>query len=416
MTADLFSRPEWRLVVALAIGLLIGIERERRKGDGPNRAPAGLRTFGLVALLGGLALASGSTALLVLAGLFTGAAIIVAYVRHDGGDPGLTSEVALFATFVLGALAQSEPLLAFGAGVVVVVLLAARQTLHDFVRDSLTHRELNDGLIFAMAAIVVLPLLPDRALDPWGVFNPFALWRLLVAMMALSALGYVAQRLLGPRLGPLAAGVAAGFVSTSAAIVTFGARTRDGNAAGPAAAGGVAAMTGSLLYLMGLMAAVDPALARTLVLPFGAGLVATAAYGVLLAWHGARGGPAADLLPGRAFAPGLLLFFTAMVAVFAAINTAVAAWFGGTGIVAASAAAGLADVHATAASLAALTVPGVVPRTVAEVALLAALTANMAVKVPAAFAAGTGAYAWRISIGLAVLIAAVWIGYLISTA
>lgn len=416
MTEDLFARPEWRVLVALAIGLLIGIERERHKGAGPRRAPAGLRTFGLVGFLGGLAMASGSTVLVVLAGLFTGVAIIVAYARHPTDDPGLTTEVALFATFVLGVLAQTEPLLALAAGVVVAVLLAARQPLHRFVRESLTRREINDGLIFAMAATVVLPLLPDRALDPWGVFNPFALWRLLVAMMALSALGYVAQRLLGPRLGLLAAGVAAGFVSTSAAIVTFGARTRGGNAAGPAAAGGVAAMTGSLVYLMALTAAVDPLLAHALLWPFGLALVATALYGVILAWRELRGSAAGEVLPGRAFAPALLLVFTVLVAVFAAVNTAIAGWFGTAGIVAASAAAGLADAHAAAASLAALTVSGGVSRPVAALALVTALTANMAVKVPAAIAAGTGAYAWRICGGLAVLIAGLWAGYLISTA
>ena len=104
------------LAVALGIGLLVGIERERRKGEGAGRGSSGVRTFALVALLGGLTAAMDIDALVVAGAVFVGAATLMAYALGSDDHPGLTSETALLVTFVLGALAQSEPGLAAGAG------------------------------------------------------------------------------------------------------------------------------------------------------------------------------------------------------------------------------------------------------------------------------------------------------------
>src|SRR5262249_58917361 len=114
--------------------------------------------------------------------------------------------------------------MALGAGVAVALLLAIRTTLHHFARDVLTEREFFDGLIFFIAAAVVLPLLPNRPIDPFGLFNPFALWRLMVVLMALSAAGYITLRLVGPRYGLAIAGFASGFVSSTACIAAMGGR------------------------------------------------------------------------------------------------------------------------------------------------------------------------------------------------
>jgi uncharacterized membrane protein (DUF4010 family) len=204
------NRPEWPLLVALAIGLLIGLERERRKGEGTSRSPAGLRTFALVGLLGGVTALSGDVAFVVIAGAFVALGALTAYGLGDRKDPGLTGEVTLVATFSLGVLAQTRPVVAFETGVVIAALLAFRVQLHTFVRKRISDQELLDALTFAVAAVVILPLLPNRAVDPFGLLNPFTLWRLAVVAMALSFLGYGAQRLLGGRNGLLVAGLAAG--------------------------------------------------------------------------------------------------------------------------------------------------------------------------------------------------------------
>src|SRR5665647_322332 len=149
------------LAVALGIGLLIGAERERRKGEGPSRSPAGIRTFTVTSLAGAISFIVDGEVLLAVA---TAGVIILtaaAYWRGHEDDPGLTSEIALILTVLLGGLSMQQPALAAGIAVVVAVLLAARSRLHRFVHSVLSEDELNDALIFAGATLVVLPLVPD---------------------------------------------------------------------------------------------------------------------------------------------------------------------------------------------------------------------------------------------------------------
>src|SRR5476649_985543 len=154
LTTALLASPAWHFLVALSIGLLIGVERECHKGAGAKRASEGLRTFSLIALLGGLTAQTGSVALIALGGLFTAIAALAGYWLGDRRDPGLTTEAALVVTFVLGVMAQTEPALSLGSSVGVTILLAARTPLHHFVRDVLTKQELLDGIVFAVAALV----------------------------------------------------------------------------------------------------------------------------------------------------------------------------------------------------------------------------------------------------------------------
>ncbi|HEX9521455.1 MAG TPA: MgtC/SapB family protein, partial [Reyranella sp.] len=116
-------------LVALGIGLLIGIDRERKKGEGPTRQAAGLRTFTLTALLGAVAIAAGGELLLAAAALGVVAFAGLSYWRARDSDPGLTTETALVLVTLLGGLAIREPAFAAALGVVVAVLLAARSAL-----------------------------------------------------------------------------------------------------------------------------------------------------------------------------------------------------------------------------------------------------------------------------------------------
>jgi uncharacterized membrane protein (DUF4010 family) len=186
---------------ALGIGLLMGLERERRKGEGDLRAAAGLRTFAVTSLLGYLTIQVGGALLLGFVVLALGALVTTAYWRNLDKDPGITTEVALFAILVLGALCASAPALATSIGVVMVGLLASRQPLHHFVRSQLSAAELRDGLILLIAALVVLPLAPDRFLGPYNAINLRTICILTVMLMAVGALGHVAVRTLGTRYG-----------------------------------------------------------------------------------------------------------------------------------------------------------------------------------------------------------------------
>jgi uncharacterized membrane protein (DUF4010 family) len=212
---------------ALGGGLLIGIERERRKGSGPTRALAGVRTFSLAALAGAGAMAVGQPFLVAAGAMLIAGLASIAYWRNRSRDPGVTTELALLVTYLLGVLGMDHPGIAAGGAVVVTALLASRRTLHEFSVDTLTEPELRDGLVFAAAALILLPLLPNQPV-PWAAgANPRRLWGLVVLFMALQAAGYVALRAAGARLGLALSGLAAGFVSSTGTIAALGARARE---------------------------------------------------------------------------------------------------------------------------------------------------------------------------------------------
>jgi len=402
---------EWRLFVALAIGLLIGIERERHKQDGTDSAPEGLRSFALVSLLGGLAFQTGSIIMLALAGLFTIVVVLAGLWTGARGNHSITTEVALVIALTLGMLAQSRPGLAISASVVVVAVISSRAPLHRFVREYLTVQDLRDGLVFSIAAVVVLPLLPDRAIDPFGLVNPFALWRLAVVLMGLSALGYWAMRAFGPQYGLPLSGFAGGFVSSTATIASMGARSKaEPGLVIPCAAGGVASILGSLLFLTALVGAADPAILSPLVKPFGTAASAILIYALILAWR-ARMVEAAPAGASRAFDLRTILIFAGLVGAFSLVSWALISWLGEAAILASVIATALIDAHAAAVSVATLVASGKLDAGSGAFAILTGFSANMIAKVPAAFALGTRAFARRVSGGLFVLVAGLWAGF-----
>ncbi|WP_426032587.1 MgtC/SapB family protein [Caulobacter sp. DWP3-1-3b2] len=412
--APLLSRPEWPLLVALAVGLLIGLERERRKGEGASRSPAGLRTFALVGLLGGVAALIGNTGLILVAGSFVAIGALTAYALGDRKDPGLTGEVALVVTYVLGVLAQTRPAVALEAGVVVAALLAFRVQLHRFVRERITDQELLDALTLAIAAIVILPLLPNRAIDPFGLLNPFTLWRLAVVAMALNFLGYVAQRLLGGRYGLLVAGLAGGLVSSTAAVAAMGARSKDQpDLAAASAAGAVASMIGSLGYLAAIIGAVSPRLVVILAAPLGFSTVLMFIYAGLLVHRTPKPITKPEAV-GRAFNGGAVLLFVALVGGFSLASELLIRWLGAPGALIGTAVMGLADAHAASVSMATLLAGGRLAVAAAALGVVLTLTTNMAVKIPTAFIAGSRSYGWHVTIGVGLLLAGLWLGGLLA--
>lgn len=403
----LFESLEGRLAVALGIGLLIGSERERRKGSGPAREAAGVRTFALVALVGGAAGALGDALAVAAGALAVGSLATASYVLGDRKDPGLTSEAALVLAYALGALAQTEPRAALACGVLATTLLALRAPLHRFTR-LLSEDELRDALVFAVAAAVVLPLLPDRPLDPWGTLNPFTLWRLVVVLMMMSAAGYLAQRALGPRYGMAVAGLAGGFVSGSATIAAMGSRARSTpDLLRAACAGGTASMVATFVQLAILVGAADPSLLAMLAWPLGVGGGLAAGWAGVAAW-GARHDDAAAP-KGHAFKLSTAILFAVLVTVVGVASTLAREWLGAGGALATSAVAGLADAHSSSAAAAAMSAAGRLDRTIAAAAVLVAVTANSATKVVLAFTSGPRRYAFAISAGLVLVLAGMWL-------
>lgn len=384
---DLPQLPLERLLAALAIGLLVGIERERRKGDG--RATAGMRTFAVAALLGALAIHLGGGPLLAVALLSLAAYSIAGYLREKSDDPGLTTETALLAVCLLGALAIGDPPRATAAGVALTVLLAAREGMHAFARKTLSDSEIRDGLLFLVAALLVLPLAPDAPLKWLPFVNPQALWRLVVLVMAIGGAGYIALRAAGPRYGLPLAGFAGGFVSSTLTIGAMAGRV----AAAPhllrgAAAGASLSNVATMLQLAALLAVAGPALLGPLVLPITAAGGAAALAGMLQGWRAVRETGDEVVTPGRAFNPKTAVLFALLVVGMGGVGAWLSARFGGAGLAVAAACAGLMDVHAAAAAVAGLVAAGRIEPEAGGVPVLLALTVNCGSKLIAARSGG----------------------------
>jgi uncharacterized membrane protein (DUF4010 family) len=395
--------------VALGCGLLIGVERERRKGRGAGRAPAGVRTFTLVALSGAVLQYLGSTALIVCGALLILLLVTVSHLRSRSRDPGVTTEVALFVSFLLGLLAMREPALAAAGAVVVAALLAAREPLQRFSTQLLSEQELRDALLLAAAALVVLPLVPDRAL-PWlAGFNPRRMWALVVLIMALQAAGYVALRLAGARIGLALSGLASGFVSSTATVAALGSRARQSPQTWLACVSGAWLSTvATAVQLMLICVSLHPPLWSRLWPP----LAAMGAAALLLGLAAFRRSPpgAAAIERGRAFSLRQSVGFALLLTAVSLAVGWVQQHYGEAGARAAAAVAGLADVHAAGASLAGLAAAGRLSDAQALGALLIAVSTNTCSKIVAAWLSGHRRYALLSSAGLVLIAAVAWIG------
>jgi uncharacterized membrane protein (DUF4010 family) len=389
------AHPATGVAVALGIGLLIGLERERRKRDSAVGMAGGLRTHAVVALAGALAMQFPGLLLVAAGAMFVGALVVVAYWRSRSVDPGITSEVTLFTTYLLGAYATVQPMLAAAIGVVVALTLLLREALHRFVSRTLTEREVLDMMLLAAAALVLLPLLPDRAVDGLGVVNPRRVGQLTLLVLAINGLGHIALRWLGPGRGLPLAGFFGGFVSSAATIGAMGLKVRAMPTRTRLIA--VAALCSSIataLQVLMVLAVVHPPLMVGWTLP-ALLMTAVAVASAWLLWRGGTEFTAGDGVAdeSRAFQPLHALAFSATVTAL----TWVAAWlvqrFGEAGALFGIGLGGLADAHSAAASAGALAAEGVLALPAASLAILLALVANTATKLVVAATTGGLRYA-----------------------
>jgi uncharacterized membrane protein (DUF4010 family) len=401
----------FRLASAIAIGLLIGAERERRKSSRSFVTSAGIRTFALASLAGGLSLILGGELLLTIVVASVAVLTAVGYVRTRDQDPGLTTETALILVVLLGALAQRDVRFASGVAVVVTILLAARERLHRFVSSVLSEEELTDALILAAATLVVLPLMPNRYLGPYAAINPRTIWKIVVLMMSISGLGYVAVRLVGVRFGLPISGLASGFVSSTATIASMGERARATPALmRSAVAAAVLSTVATVLQMAAVIAATNEATLRVLRIPLLASGLVAIAYGVVLTMLSLRQKTTETTVAGRAFSLRTALFFSGLIAVVLLVSAALRTWIGTTGVLITAAVAGFADTHSAAVSVASLVASNKLTPTDAVIPILTAMTTNTFSKAVFAFTSGGRPYALRVFPGLVLVMAAAWLG------
>ncbi len=414
---ELFERTEIRIAVALIVGLVIGAEREQRLAESPTvHKSAGIRTFAIVALLGAVGMLLEQPMALAVLAAGVVAASLVAYALGDRTDPGLTSEAALMLTFGLGALAIPQPQIALAVGIVTALLLAFRQHIHDVVKDVLSPVELRDALIVAGAVLVALPLMPDRAVDPFGVVNPFVLWRLVTLILAIHLGAHVARRMLGARWGTPIAGFASGFVSSSATIAAMGADAKKEPSRLSAALSGATASTVATFVQMGvLVTAASPDLGRRLAVPLGLGGLAAALVAAFFARSATSAETSSEKQVSAVDLRGAAMF-ALLVTVASLVSLGGRALAGDAGAVIAAVIAALADAHAAAASVGSLAMAGAVEPELAVIAVLACLSTNSVTKIVLAFGAGDRRYGVRITVATLAVLAAAWIGWAVTPA
>lgn len=399
------------LAVALGIGLLIGAERERSKGIDPDRSLAGIRTFTIVALLGAVSTVVNFWLLVVSVVCVTVFAAIAYVVRVDK-HPGLTTEITLVFTVILGGLAMNAPSLAASLAVTASILLAAKEPIHGFVRGAVTKDELNDFLILAAATLIVLPLVPNEFIGPFSAINPRNLWLIVILVMLISALGHLALRLFGGRIGLPLVGLVSGFISSIATVGAMGERAKETPyLIGSAVAGAVLSSLSTILQLTLLLAAIHRPTLQALAAPLIFGGVSVAIYGLVVTLSSFHKNGAEVTKPSRSFSVKTALILAAVIAVVLITSAALKAWFGQAGLVVASGVAGLADVHASTISVASLAAAGNLSATNAVIPILVAFSVNAVSKAVAAVVSGGKEFALQVIPGLIIQVLATWLGW-----
>jgi uncharacterized membrane protein (DUF4010 family) len=408
----LIDNAHWlNLAVALGIGLLIGAERERSKADGGDRTIAGVRTFTIASLLGAVS-TSVNFWLLVVSIICVTVFVATAYFTRRDEDPGLTTDISLVFTVILGGLAMTTASMAASLAVAAAILLAAKEPIHGFVRGVVTKDEMIDFLILAAATLIVLPLVPNALVGPFDAINPRNLWLIVILVMFIGALGHLALRLLGSRTGLPLVGLVSGFISSIATIGAMGARVRKTpDLIGTAVAGATLSSLSTVLQLVMLLAAIHPPTLHALKVPLLFGGLTIALYGLVITLNSFNHQSQELSKPSRSFSVKTALTLALVIAVVLIASAALKAWFGQAGLVVASAVAGLADVHASTISAASLAASNKITAANAAVPILVAFSANAISKVITAAVTGGKVFFQQVTLGLVLQVSAIWLGW-----
>jgi uncharacterized membrane protein (DUF4010 family) len=401
------------LATAIAVGLLIGLEREQTKqareaaGEPKHSSIAGIRTYPIFALVGGLATmlepASMWLPLVALLGVF--ALVAISYAadlrRNTEHGHGVTTEISVIGTYLLGALATSrgvvEPMadrlvLVAGLGVVVAFLLSSKEYFHTFAAK-VPRDDFYATVKFLIVAVIVLPALPNRDVGPLGAINPRNLGLMVVTISGLSFLGYVAMKLWGAKRGLLLGAALGGLVSSTAVTLSFANRTKAEPSLAPVAAGAIAiAWTIMLGRVAVLVTLIDLTLMKTLAVPLAA-MIAAALIGLLLTFRRADGSDLKTELKNP-FELASAIKVTLMFALVLLATKGATEYLGDRGLYIASALGGTTDVDAVTVSTANL--HGQVGSLVATTAIVIGIAVNTIVKTGLAAGLGGAALGKRI--------------------
>ncbi len=359
--AELF----YRFGLALAIGFLVGLQREFSFRGKEAPSFAGVRTFTLLSL-GGCTAAfvaetTRSPALLAVFFGVVGALVIASYLAvARSGDVGSTTEVAALITVLAGTLCYWGMLqLAAAIGVATTVVLSAKIPLKKLV-EKLTTEDLVATLKFGVVTAIVLPVLSREPFGPppFDVLVPYDLWRMVVLISAIGFIGYVLIQIVGPRRGIVLTGVLGGLVSSTALTLSFSQKSRDDHRLGkPFALAIVVAWTMMFVRIVAAVAVINRELLDALLVPLAAAAAAGAAYAAWLHFSD-RASPETEVRFSNPFELGPALRFGLLYAGVLLVSRAAQLEFGDRGVLVSALVAGVADVDAITLSLSELSRAG----------------------------------------------------------
>lgn len=342
-----------RLAVALAIGMLVGLERGWREHKGEeNVHVAGVRTFGLTGMLGALwAMLAENMGNLLLGFAFVAFAALmitshIISVRREG-DYGLTTVVAALITFALGALAmRGYETAAAAVAVVTATLLGLKPILHSWV-ERLERKELYAIFKLLLISVVVLPALPDKGFGPWQALNPYEIWLMIVLIAAISFVGYFAMKVAGPKRGLGLTGLFGGLISSTAVTVDFSKMGKEIDDLRPVLSAGILVASGTMFPRILLISSiVYPPLVYKLALPLGVMAVVCYASAAWLWWKVSDAKTSKDLNSRGSFELKIAFAFGALLTTIMFLSRALLAWMGDAGLYLLAATSGLTDVDA----------------------------------------------------------------------
>lgn len=348
----------WNLFVALLLGAIVGTQRGwvmRNSVEGSR--VAGIRTFSLVGLLGGLVgiLANLYTPLLLgfaLIALVILACIAFVIQQRKSEDISITGVVSLVITFVLGSLAVSgEPVLAAAAAVITAVVLDNKRELHQALQR-LQEYELDAALRLLLISIVLLPLLPNQAYGPWNALNPYEIWWMVVLIASISFVGYFAIKIGGAKRGILFTSVFAGLSSSTALTLQFSHLSREQSSISPLLASGILLSCGTMFpRLLIVLSVINPQLV-TLLWPIVMIMMIALYFPAWWIWRRSEVGKVEQSnKQTNPLALQSALFFGVVLAVIMLLSHALSDLFGNAGVLILSALSGITDVDAISLAL-----------------------------------------------------------------
>lgn len=382
-----------RLAVALALGLLVGAQRERAHGR-----VAGLRTFGLISLLGafGAELLPAAGPWPLVAGLIATTVLLVVGARAaypDGEpDPGQTTEFAGLVTYCIGAWTTiGEPISTVVAAGALVVLLQAKARLHALVRG-LGETDFRALVQLILIGLVGLPLVPDWRIGPNDVLAARTVAWMVVLISGLSLGGYFAWRAFGSGRGSLVGGILGGLVSSTATTFAVARRSAGDGGAAPLASAAMILLASTVVWVrvLGEVAVVAPAALDDLALPLVTAALPTLAA-ALIVWRRGRNEPVPEVLHANPAQLGAAFGFGLLYAVVLVGLELARDLFGPGWLYAAAAAAGLTDMDAITLSTATLVRDGLLDPSSAWRLVVTAALANLVFKFAIVFVLGHAA-------------------------